>query len=279
MAPVIGTALVTGASSGIGLDLSRLLARDGARLVMTARHEERLRRAAGWIRSEAPTAEIFAAPADLARPGSAAALHAWVAREVGPVDFLVNNAGVGTTGRFADGDAAAEADLLQLNIVSLVELTRPCLAGMVARRRGRILNVASIAAFLPGPMMAVYYASKAFVLSFSEAIAEETRGSGVTVTALCPGPTITGFQRRAGIERGRFLRAPWLMQSGPVAAAGYRGALEGRRVVVPGFANWITVQVLRILPRAAVASLARRAHDASPSAEPGEGPPPGAPRI
>jgi hypothetical protein len=198
-----------------------------------------------------------------------------VAREVGPVDFLVNNAGIGTSGPFADTDAAAEADLLQVNIISVVELTRPCLADMLARRRGRILNVASVAGFLPGPMMAVYYASKAFVLSFSEALAEEVTGSGVTVTALCPGPTITGFQRRAGIGGARYLRGRWVMQSAPVAEAGYRGALEGRRVVVPGLANRMIVQALRFLPRAGVAALVRRAHDAGSTAARGGDPPAG----
>ena len=277
MARVIGTALVTGASSGIGLDLARLLARDGARLVMTARNEERLRRAAGWIRTEAPTAEVFVAPADLARHGSAAALHAWVAREVGPVDFLVNNAGVGTWGPFAETDADAVAELLQINMVSVVDLTRPCLADMLARGRGRILNVASVAGFLPGPMMAVYYASKAFVLSFSEALAEEVTGRGVTVTALCPGPTITGFHRRAGIERASHLRGRWVMQSAPVAEAGYRGALEGRRVVVPGLANRMIVQALRLLPRSGVAALVRRAHESDSTAGGGGNPPAGSP--
>jgi short-subunit dehydrogenase len=254
----VRTALVTGASGGIGLEIARLLARDGARVLMVARDEERLRRAAGWVRGESPTAETLTLATDLAVPGAAAVVEAWAATEAGPVDFLVNNAGIGAGGPFAAGDADADRTMVALNVVTLMELTRPLLRSMIAARRGRILNVASMAAFLPGPLMAVYYASKAFVLSFSDALAEECHGTGVTVTALCPGPTITGFQRRAGIEKAGLLRGPLVMQAGPVALAGYRGALDGRRIVVPGFANKVMVQALRLLPRATAAHFVRR---------------------
>jgi len=263
----VRTALVTGASGGIGLEIARLLARDGARVLMVARDEERLRRAAGWVRGESPTAETLTLAIDLAAPGAAARVHAWAAGETGAadagaVDFLVNNAGAGAGGPFAAGDADADRAIVALNVVTLMELTRPFLRSMIAARRGRILNVASMAAFLPGPLMAVYYASKAFVLSFSDALAEECRGTGVTVTSLCPGPTITGFQRRAGIERARHLRGPLVMQAGPVALAGYRGALAGRRIVVPGLMNRAMVQGLRLVPRAAMAYFVRRANTA-----------------
>jgi len=254
----VRTAIVTGASGGIGLEIARLLARDGARVLMVARDEDRLRRAAGWVRGESPTAETLSLATDLALPGAAAVVEAWAAAEAGPVDFLVNNAGVGTGGSFAKGDSEADRAMVALNVVTLMELTRPFLRSMIAARRGRILNVASMAAFLPGPMMAVYYASKAFVLSFSDALAEECHDTGVTVTALCPGPTITGFQRRAGIEKAGLLRGPLVMQAGPVALAGYRGALEGRRIVVPGLANKVMVQALRLLPRATAAHFVRR---------------------
>jgi len=258
----VRTALVTGASGGIGLEIARLLARDGARVLMVARDDERLRRAAGWVRGESPTAETATLATDLALPGAAAQVEAWAVSEAGPVDFLVNNAGVGTGGAFANGDAEAERALVALNVVTLMELTRPFLRSMIAARRGRILNVASMAAFLPGPLMAVYYASKAFVLSFSDALAEECRGTGVTVTSLCPGPTITGFQRRAGIDKAGLLRGPLVMQAGAVALAGYRGALEGRRIVVPGLANKVMVQALRLLPRATAAHFVRRVNAA-----------------
>ena len=266
----VRTGLVTGASSGIGLELCRLLARDGARVVMVARDEERLQRAARWVQAEVARAELTLTPADLASPGAAAALHTRVAREVGDVDFLANNAGVGLSGRFSDSDERAVADLLQVNVVALTALTRLALTGMLARRGGRILNVASTAAYLPGPGMAVYYATKAFVLSFSEALAEEMAGSGVTVTALCPGPMATGFPERAGIAGTRLLKSPLVMPAAQVAAAGYGGAMEGRRVVIPGLANRLMVEGLRFLPRSTSASMAGRAHEPAGGRE-GEG--------
>jgi short-subunit dehydrogenase len=256
----VRTAVVTGASNGIGLEIARLLARDGARVLMVARDAERLRRAAQWLRGESSTAETGTLAIDLALPDSPAAVHAWATAEAGPVDLLVNNAGIGTSGRFASGDDAADRHLLALNIDALVGLTRPFLRDMIAARRGRVLNVASMAAFLPGPLMAIYYASKAFVLSFSEALAEETRDTGVTVTALCPGPVPTGFQKRAGLDRADLVRGPLVQSAGAVALAGYRGALEGRRVVVPGAMNWTVVQALRLMPRATLAGFVRRAN-------------------
>ncbi|HUD71756.1 MAG TPA: SDR family oxidoreductase [Dongiaceae bacterium] len=274
----VRTALVTGASSGIGLEIARLLARDGAQVLMVARDEERLKRAAAWLRSESTTTETRSLAIDLARPEAAARVHAWATAEAGAVDFLVNNAGVGTGGRFVAGDPEADRELLALNIDTLVALTRPFLRDMIAARRGRILNVASMAAFLPGPLMATYYASKAFVLSFSEALAEETRHTGVTVTTLCPGPVPTGFQKRAGLEKAAHTRGPLVMSAGAVAQAGYRGALEGRGVVIPGAMNWMVIQALRLVPRAALAGFVRRAnagieapHDAAPRDEPPAG--------
>jgi short-subunit dehydrogenase len=264
----VRTALVTGASSGIGLELSRLLVRDGARVVMVARDEERLARAARWVQGETQGAAVNVVALDLSQPSAADALHARVGRDIGEIDFLVNNAGFGISGPFDSADPAALQALLQLNVTTLVELTRLFLPGMLARRRGRILQVASTAAFLPGPGMSLYYASKAFVLSFGEALAEEVRGRGVTVTTLCPGPVPTGFQERAGIEGARLTRGVLSVEPGKVAEAAYRGALDGRARVVPGWANKAMILALRLAPRGLMASMVARVHLQAQAPEP-----------
>ena len=256
----IRTALVTGASGGIGLEMARLLARDDVHLALTARNTDRLERAARWIQGDCPGGTVVAIPADLGRAGTAAALYDRAAREIGPLDLLINNAGIGAAGPFAECDEGTAAEILQLNIVSLVALARRGLEAMLGRGQGILLNVASTAAFLPGPRMALYYASKAFVLSFGEALAEEVRGSGVSVTTLCPGPVLTGFQSRAGIESAGFLRGPLVKTATDVARAGLAGARAGRRVVVPGFANKASVALMRLMPRRTLASIAHRAH-------------------
>ena len=148
--------------------------------------------------------------------------------------------------------------MIQVNVVAPTHLAKLLLPGMLQRRRGRILNVASTAAFQPGPLMAVYYATKAYVLSFSEALANETAGTGVTVTALCPGPTITEFQKAAGLEATRLFRSPLVMKAPEVARAGYEGMMRGKRVVVPGAANLALVEALRFTPRRMVTAIARR---------------------
>jgi short-subunit dehydrogenase len=268
---MIRTALVTGASSGIGLEMSRLLARDGARVVMVARDDERLRRAARWVQAENPNSGVTLIASDLSRPGAAAELYARARREVDPIDLLVNNAGVGSFGPFAAAAADAQIDMLRLNMESVVALTHLTLPEMIARRQGAILNVASMAAFQAGPFMAVYFASKAFVLSFSEALAEELYDSDVTVTALCPGPVVTGFGARAGMDRSRVFSGRLRMEAGVVAAEGLRGAIEGRRIVVPGFTNRILIQALRFLPRRLVSRIVRHVNTpGSPATSTGE---------
>jgi len=168
----------------------------------------------------------------------------------------VNNAGFAVSGPFAEAPERAELDLLRVNILALVHLTKLVLPGMLARRRGRVLNVASIAAYMPGPLMAAYYASKAFVLSFSEALAVEVAGSGVTVTALCPGSTATGFADAAGVQNSELFRSA--MDAATVAQAGYDGAMAGRRVVIPGLMNRLRVLVARLAPRRVSTAIARR---------------------
>jgi short-subunit dehydrogenase len=256
-------ALVTGASGGIGLELAKLFAADGHDLVLVARDRDRLAAVARELESRHGI-RATAAPADLADPAAPAALHAALEREGRRVDVLVNNAGFGLCGGFAELDASAQVEMVQVNVAALTHLTRLCLPPMLARRAGGILNVASTAAFQPGPLMAVYYASKAYVLSFSEALAGELAGTGVTVTALCPGPTATGFQSRAGMERSRMLRDLRLMDASAVARAGYRAFRAGRRVVVPGWTNRLLAGAVCFLPRGLVLRVARRLNSQPP---------------
>jgi short-subunit dehydrogenase len=253
------TALITGASSGIGYELAQQFARDKTNLVLVARDEARLNQIAHEIQS-AHHVSVTVIRADLARAGAAAEIYAGTLRAGIAVDYLINNAGFGLGGSFLDTDLQGELDMLQVNIVSLVHLAKLYLRDMRERRSGGVLNVASTAAFQPGPFMAVYYASKAFVLSFTEALAEELRGTGLTATALCPGPTATDFQRRAKIENVRLMKSKPLgmMSAAEVAETGYRGFLSGKAVVIPGLMNKMAVQSLRISPRAIVRKIARK---------------------
>jgi len=248
------TALITGASSGIGLDLARLFAKDGCDVVLVARSEGKLRELAAELERDCGVkAHVIAL--DLAQPHAAQAL---VQRLPVAIDILVNNAGFGVTGPFVETDLAKELEMIQVNIVALTELTKLLLPPMVARRRGRVLNVASTAAFQPGPLMAVYYATKAYVLSFSEAIADELRDSGVTVTALCPGPTETGFAAVADMTTTRLFNVAKPMSSADVARAGYAAMKRGRRVVIPGVKNKLLTQSVRVSPRRLVTTIVRK---------------------
>ncbi|MDP9363808.1 MAG: SDR family oxidoreductase, partial [Chloroflexota bacterium] len=249
--------LVTGASGGIGRELAALLARDGHPLVLVARDRVALDRAAEEFRTRHGV-EVTAFAFDLARPEAVTELVAELGRRGVAVEILVNNAGFGGAGPFAESDVERDLAMLRVNVLALTELTGRLLPAMVARKRGRILNLASTAAFQPGPFMAVYYASKAYVLSFSEAIAEELAGTGVTVTALCPGPTDTSFQHRAGTADTPLFQRGNVLDAGRVAAAGHAGMLAGKRVVVPGGLNWLGAQAVRFAPRRAVTALVRR---------------------
>jgi hypothetical protein len=249
-----GTALVTGAGGGIGRELAVLLARDGYDLVVVARGREALETLAGELRGLGRTVAVL--PADLARPGAAQALFDEVMRLGLVIDVLVNNAGIGTHGAFHDIATDKDLELLELNVVSLAVLTKLFVREMVARKRGRVLNVASLAAFQPGPYMAAYCASKAFVLSLSEAVASELAGTGVTVSALCPGPVPTGFQQRAGNQRTRLNRGP-TMDARTVAAIGYRGLQRGQPVILPGLRTKLLAFATRLGPRRVVTSIAK----------------------
>lgn len=253
------TALITGASSGIGLDLAKLFARDGVDLILTARREERLREIATDLeQSSGITATVI--PCDLARENGSAVLREEVERLGLEVDALVNNAGFGALGYYHEMEPDRITDMIRVNVEAVARLTRFFVPGMVSRGRGRVMQVASTASFMPGPQMALYYASKAFVLSLSEAIATELRGTGVTVTALCPGPTRTEFQSAAGMGLPRRLRRAW-MESEEVARQGYEGMLNGERIVVPGAANKIMTQAVRVLPRRVMTALVNRVQE------------------
>ncbi len=250
-------ALVTGASTGIGFELARLLARDGHPLFLVARDAERLQSSASQIRSESPRAIDFLA-LDLSRADAAANLHREIENRGLEISHLVNNAGFGVYGPFSQTDLDSELQMMQLNMVTLTELTKRLLPPMLARGHGWILNVASTAAFQPGPLMAVYYATKAYVLSFSEALANELKGSGVTVTALCPGPTESGFQKRAAMEDSGLVKGKKLMDSSTAARVGYQALLDGKTVVVPGLTNKLLAASTRFTPRSWVTAIVRK---------------------
>jgi short-subunit dehydrogenase len=259
------TALVTGASGGIGEEIARRLAADGHDLVLVARSEPKLRELATEL-SAKHKIEARVITCDLAKPDAAAEVVGKLDKmSLGsPIDILINNAGYASYGAFAETELSSELSMIQVNIVTLTHLTKLLLPGMIARKRGRVLNVASTAAFQPGPLMAVYYATKAYVLSLSEALANEVLGSGVTVTALCPGPTKTGFQARAKMEESKLLRGKDIMSSAEVAKAGVDGMMRGKTVVVPGAQNRLMTQAVRFLPRNVVTRMVRSAQERNP---------------
>jgi uncharacterized protein len=250
----MNTALITGASAGLGLEYAKLFAADGHDLVLVARRRDRLEALAKELQASGRVrARVVAA--DLGTGEGPRRVIDEVQRLGVEIDFLVNNAGFGTSGAFAALDLARELEMIQVNIVSLVTLTRAFLPGMIARRSGRILNVGSTAGFQPGPFMAGYYASKAFVNSFTEALSYELRGTGVTATVSCPGATATEFAAVAGNERSRLFR---MGAASPqeVAKEGYRALMAGKPMVVHGMKNKLAVQALRVSPRAAVRVIA-----------------------
>ncbi len=248
------TVLVTGASGGIGEAAARQLARGGARLLLTARSEDALERLADELRRLGADAEVLAH--DLGTPGAAHTLYERVTEAGHTVDVLVNNAGFGKLGAFAEGDAEVYEQMVTLNVTNLVALTRLCLPGMLRRGTGGVLNVASTAAFQPVPSFAVYAASKAFVKSFTEALHAEVEGSGVAVTCLCPGPTSTGFFDRAdmsGVPGGRPPETPE-----KVARVGLEALLENERLVVSGLTNKVTAVAARFVPTKAILAVGKR---------------------
>ncbi|MBL8518959.1 MAG: SDR family oxidoreductase [Betaproteobacteria bacterium] len=247
------TALITGASSGIGKALAGEFAKDGYNLVLAARGVAQMQALADDLqRRHKITATVIGA--DLETSDGAQKLHADIKARGITINALANNAGYGTFGEFKDSALAPALAMMQLNMNTVVALTRLFLPDLIATR-GKVLNTASTAAFQPGPYMAVYYATKAFVLSFSEAIAAELAPHGVSVTALCPGPTASGFQDKADMHASALVKGKKLPSSEAVAAKGYRALNRGQRVYIPGCMNWVMAQSVRFTPRGVVTAL------------------------
>jgi uncharacterized protein len=250
----MSTVLITGASGGIGYELAKLFARDHFDLVLVARSTEKLTQVATEL--QAHGVRVKTIPLDLGDRSAPKFLFNQLARENVAIDFLINNAGFGTYGEFTEMSKEDVLGQIDLNIRALTELTRLFLPPMIARGSGKLMNVASTAGFQPGPLMAVYYATKSYVISFSEAIANEVRGSGVTVTCFCPGATHTGFAKRAGIERSRLFEFG-AMSAPDVALDGYRALMKGKSLAISGAHNWLLAESTRFAPRKMVITVSR----------------------
>lgn len=254
------TALITGGSVGIGFELAKQFAAHGHSLVLVARNTDQLEAAAGKIEGKYGVS-VRTISMDLADADAPQKLFDSLGGDGVEIHYLINNAGFGLGGEFADTSLERELDMIQVNVATVVHLTKLFLPAMLKRKEGRIMNVASTAAFQPGPLHSIYYASKAFVLSFSEAIHEELRKTGVTVTALCPGPTQTGFFERAGTTRTRLFRQAVVASAEDVARFGYAAMMRGQSVAIPGIANKLMVQAERLAPRRLVTRIARLAQE------------------
>jgi short-subunit dehydrogenase len=249
-------ALITGASSGIGKALAATFAQDGWNLVLAARSVDKMQTLADELHQRhGVTATVIRA--DLETGEGAAQLHADVKQRGIAISALVNNAGFAASGPFKDSELATGLAMMQLNMTTVVVLTRLFMPDLLAAR-GKLLNVASTAAFQSGPYMAIYYATKAFVLSFSEALASELEGTGVTVTTLCPGPTASDFWNKSGLQEIGLVKGKKLPASEAVAVAGYRAMKRGERVFIPGIMNRLMAQSTRIMPRRLMASIVSR---------------------
>lgn len=255
------TVLITGASSGIGYELAKVFAREGYNLVLVARSELRLVNSAIALQQQFGISAIPLAK-DLSQPDAAVELYSQIRQASITVDILVNNAGFGAFGPFTETNWDEESKMIQVNASLLTHLSKLFAADMVRRKSGKILNVASTAAFQPGPLMAVYYATKAYVLSFSEALSSELRGTGVTVSCLCPGPTQTEFHERAEITPSKVVSSNLMMDVETVARIAYRGLMRNKRLIIPGMKNKMLVQALRFLPRKTVTGIIRKIQEA-----------------
>jgi uncharacterized protein len=248
---MVQTALITGASGGIGEEFAKVLARKGMNLVLVARSQDKLQALAQQLQTQ-HNISVKVIAQDLSKVNSAQIVFDQLKDT--PIDMLINNAGYGTYGYFHETDLQTELDEMQLNMVTLVHLTKLFLPQMLQRKHGRIMNVASTAAFQSGPLMAVYYATKSFVLNFGEALAVELKGTGVSMTTLCPGGTESGFQQRAAMTESKLVQNN-MMTSKKVAEEGIEAMLKGRRVIVNGFRNQALAFLVRLLPRYTVTDM------------------------
>jgi len=248
--------LVVGSSTGIGRCVAIEAVKAGAAVVFSARSRDKLEAAAGSFEGKfGITAKVYAA--DLSLPELPRQIFEFTQNEGLSVDVLVNNAGLGLGGEFSETDIERQLGVIQVNVLALTQLTHLFLPQMIRRKSGRVLNLASTAAFQPGPLMSVYYATKAYVLSFSQALAEELRDTGVTVTALCPGPTRSEFAATAQMGETRLFHLPGVADAADVAEYGYHATMKGKRIAIPGMKNKFTAQANRIAPRILATKIAR----------------------
>ncbi len=250
-------ALITGASSGLGEEFARLHAQDGDNLVLVARSEDKLTALKREL-EEKHGIEVLVIAKDLSKENSGKEVYEQLQRASIQVEYLLNNAGFGHLGAFAENEWAKEETMINLNVRSLTEMTKLFLPQMLARKSGRILNVSSTAAFQPGPLMAVYYASKHYVQAFSQALEEEVRGTGVSVTTLCPGATETGFQKNADMENSKLFKGKKLPTAKEVAEFGYKRMKQGKGVVIHGTMNSIMARFASLLPSRLTAKIAMK---------------------
>ncbi|MEA5596928.1 SDR family oxidoreductase [Rivularia sp. UHCC 0363] len=250
------TALITGAASGIGYELMQIFAQNKYNLVLVDRNQQKLSEMAEELPKKFGIL-VKVIVKDLSIPFAAKEIFAELNESLTKIDVLVNNAGFGNYGLFNETDLNAELEMMQVNMVCTTHLTKLFLKGMVERGKGKILNVASTAAFQPGPLMAVYFATKAYIFSFSQAIANELEGTGITVTVLCPGPTASAFHHRTGMSDSKLLKTKNMMDARTVAEIGYRGLMTNKATVIPGLQNQILAEVVRFIPRNLLTKIVR----------------------
>jgi len=250
------TALITGASGGLGAEFARIHASKGDNLVLVARGKEKLNTLKNELEKQYAIS-VYVISRDLSEQSASLEVFSELQTQKIRIDYLVNNAGFGDYGLFAECDWKKQEQMINLNVMALTHFTRLFLPEMIKNKFGKVLNIASTAAFQPGPTMSVYFASKAFVLSFSEAIANELKGTGVTVTALCPGATETGFKTAASLDSSNLFKGSGIAGPKEVAEFGYRAMMKGKTVVVHGFLNLLMSQSVRFAPRNIVTAIAR----------------------